>query len=133
MNNQVNLKQDFYKKTVYLNDRPYNIFDIGDGGCHMLLVEEMDEEKLANITAHHQRRVIIVDISPSWGKRSTYNESYQVTLLAADIHLLLDIFWLESVSLECEIDYIDIQPIHDVVKMREQFALRDALIKRGLA
>lgn len=88
--------------STFLNDRPYRILDVGEGECHIHLVSVSRNEALSDLKAarcSQRSRVLIVDTSLSWGKCLEVLSQEQVEALATDIHLLMDVFWLNSASI----------------------------------
>ncbi|EHY1013426.1 hypothetical protein K2V14_004676 [Vibrio vulnificus] len=89
--------------TIYLNDRPYRVCDMGDGECKVVVIHAFHLESLCDW--YHQEslsntRVIIVDISRSWAKSLDELSSNDQALLAADLHLLADVYWLDHFHID---------------------------------
>ncbi|MCK6262993.1 hypothetical protein KP803_06830 [Vibrio sp. ZSDE26] len=111
------LKEERYQTTIYLNDRPYDVFDFGEGKCSIIIVnnidlhiEKLNKEKVTS-------RIIFVDITKMLAQHIEQKESVP-QLLANDLHLLFDVFWLDEVHIESEIKHIDMRAIFNVVALR---------------
>ncbi|WP_394131391.1 hypothetical protein [Shewanella maritima] len=119
MNIEKSLKEDYGQKKVYLHDRPYHVFDVGEGLCNVVLVNKTGAEEIERITIELNGRLIIVDIAPAWGNSVLNMTKEQLDQLAEDIHLLVDIFWLEEVNFENRVSDLDAEPIYQVLKVRD--------------
>ncbi|WP_295894098.1 hypothetical protein [uncultured Vibrio sp.] len=111
------LKEEPSQTTIYLNDRPYEVFDLGEGKCSILIVsnislhiEQLSKERVTN-------RVILVDITKVLEQYIGSKERIP-QLLANDLHLLFDVFWLEEVQIESEVKHIDMGAVFNVVALR---------------
>ncbi len=117
MNIRKILDNERYHSTIYLNDRPYTVLDVGEGKCHVILVNNINN--YVNMGNHRtaNRRVIILDVSNVINEDNMGIES--VEQLANDFHLLLDVFWLEEVELKSEIIGVNVESLHHVIKLRD--------------
>lgn len=117
MNLSKMLKEDRYQSTIYLNDRPYEVLDIGEGKCLIVMVDSIKAYLERNKTLRLKQRLILVDIS----KVIQQTAEEQVALdrqLAIDLHLLFDVFWLGEVEIHSELNHINMRAIYDVVRIR---------------
>lgn len=122
MNLSKMLKEDLYQSTIYLNDRCYDVLDMGEGKCFIVLVDCIKTYLERYTHFHLKHRLILVDVS----KVIQLFEGEQVTLechLATDLHLLFDVFWLGEVNVRSELSSIDMQTIYDVVSLRNTLHL----------
>lgn len=84
---------------IYINDRLYNINDKGQGECEIILVDD-SHFNFNEIYKHNQsKRAIIIDITPAWNDSINNLSIESLFELAKDIHLLADIYWIESLSI----------------------------------
>ncbi|MGR5145943.1 hypothetical protein ACQKP8_05295 [Photobacterium alginatilyticum] len=117
MNLSLMLKEERYQKTIYLNNRPYDVLDIGEGKCTVIIVKSIREYIERNNNFQLNQRVIIVDVSKAI---DDYPENITSVgqLLANDLHLLFDVFWLEEVEVKSEVESINMDAIYKVVSIR---------------
>ncbi len=80
---------------IVLNNREYEILDIGEGECVLYLSDRLDI-RLEDMSA---ARYLIVNIGSYWPTMSRCWEGESMTYIAQDIHLLVDIYWLEALEL----------------------------------
>ncbi|GAM60240.1 hypothetical protein JCM19232_573 [Vibrio ishigakensis] len=73
----------------------------------------MDENH--NLDPEH--RLIVVDISKTLQEMSDNLALFEL-ILANDLHLLFDVFWLEEVEVLCEVDSLNMNEIHKVARTR---------------
>lgn len=120
-------KQDKYQSTIYLNDRPYDVLDMGEGRCSIVLVEDIDDylDDLSNPPINN--RIILVDVSKMLVRQINGTESIE-SLLAKDLHLLFDVFWLEEVDVRSEVSSLKMSEIYSVVSIRNYSC---SLLKRS--
>ncbi|GEM79892.1 hypothetical protein VSU01S_21370 [Vibrio superstes NBRC 103154] len=112
------LKEEQYQTTIYLNDRPYDVFDTGEGQCSIIIVNNIGSHIEQLTKARVKNRVILVDITKMLEK---YIDKKEVIsqLLANDLHLLFDVFWLEDVQIKSEVKHVDMTAVFDVVALRK--------------
>ncbi|CAH7328129.1 conserved hypothetical protein [Vibrio chagasii] len=110
-------KQDKYQSTIYLNDRPYDVLDMGEGRCSIIIVEDIDDylDNLSNPPI--KNRIILVDVSKMLIWQTNGTELIE-SLLAKDLHLLFDVFWLEEVDVRSEVPSLKMSEIYSVVSIR---------------
>ncbi|WP_050620815.1 hypothetical protein [Vibrio coralliirubri] len=120
-------KQDKYQSTIYLNDRPYDVLDMGEGRCSIIIVEDIDDylDNLSNPPI--KNRIILVDVSKMLIWQTNGTESIE-SLLAKDLHLLFDVFWLEAVDVRSEVPSLKMSEIYSVVSIRNYSC---SLLKRN--
>ncbi|MDL5028917.1 hypothetical protein AB8613_22895 [Vibrio sp. BS-M-Sm-2] len=120
-------KQEKYQSTIYLNDHPYDVLDIGEGRCSIIIVEDIDAylENLSNPLINN--RIILVDVSKMLVRQTNGRESIE-SLLAKDLHLLFDVFWLEEVDVRAEVPSLKMSEIYSVVSIRNYSC---SLLKRN--
>lgn len=111
------LNNERYHSAIYLNDRRYTVLDVGEGKCHVILVNDIDS--YVNMGDHRRksRRLIIVDVSNVIDENNMSSESMKH--LANDFHLLLDVFWLDEVELKSEVIGLKMDSLHHVIKLRD--------------
>ncbi|KDN28985.1 hypothetical protein VFDL14_22500 [Vibrio fortis] len=117
MKSNLALIEEHYQTTIYLNDRPYRVLDMGEGECSIIIVSCEEDYLKAMIRLSPIQRVIIVDIS------GLLNCEHQDTgmlekALANDLHLLFDVFWLEEVKVHSEVSNLNMNAIYEVVRIR---------------
>ena len=86
-------------RTIYLNDRKYRICDIGEGRCTFVIGYCRGVESLHDCFLNKpviQERCIFIDISCSWGSEFESLSDIDSQTVTDDIHLLADIYWLDS-------------------------------------
>ncbi|CAM4135529.1 hypothetical protein VIAG107301_00235 [Vibrio agarivorans] len=110
---------DSYRNKIYLNDRPYNVIDVGEGECKIYLVAGVQNNYVREMTRLYHGRIIFIDISMAWGYGLRELSEESLSLLTQDIHLLFDVFWLDHVSVDCPIKDFDMRGLFDVIKSRE--------------
>lgn len=110
-------KQEKYQATIYLNDRPYNVLDFGEGRCSIIIVEDIDKHlvRLDNVLINN--RIILVDVSKVLVEPRNGKDTVEY-LLAKDLHLLFDVFWLEEVDVRSEVPSLKMSEIYNVVSIR---------------
>ncbi|MGR5351171.1 hypothetical protein ACPV40_13605 [Vibrio alfacsensis] len=101
------------ERAIYLNDRKYRICDIGEGECTLVITYSDDVESLFYSYSHlylELERVLIVDISRCWSQRLEEMTTAECELLAKDIQLLADVYWLDEVKVmtECKNESLEI-------------------------
>ncbi len=117
MNCRNPLRQTYYQESIHLNARPYDLLDIGDGPCKMLLVAEINE---AEYRADSELgRIMVIDISKAWGKDILALSISDFEQLADDIHLLLDVFWLDCVVFDTTLTGLDLSYIERRLSVRQ--------------
>ncbi|MGR5193948.1 hypothetical protein [Vibrio rotiferianus] len=93
------------ERAIYLNDRKYRICDIGEGECTLIVTYSDDVESLFYSYSHlylDLERVLVVDISLCWGKKLEELTTADCEVLAKDIRLLADVYWLDEVKVITE-------------------------------
>lgn len=88
-----------------LNERPYRIFDTGEGKCTVLITSASSVMSLERDYLHltnFSKRLIIIDISSSISNGISTLNGEDIETLVDDLGLLLDIFWLEGVCIEID-------------------------------
>ncbi|RJG47535.1 hypothetical protein [Motilimonas pumila] len=118
MNILNSLDQGFYQTKIHLNDRPYRITDHGEGKSQLLLVNSPNQHALLKLLTGYEQRVILVDLSLAWGHKLDKLSQADLAELCDDIHLLIDIFWLDDLQLESSIDGLNIDLIQDLLLSR---------------
>jgi len=91
--------------TTYLNDRPYRVLDTGEGDCHLFIVYATSKESLTElelICPIESNRTVIMDLSLAWNGCINTLAQEHLTEISADIHLLVDIYWLEEVRINLQ-------------------------------
>ncbi|SEG05522.1 hypothetical protein [Vibrio hangzhouensis] len=117
MNRRNQLKQTYYQETIHLNDRPYGLLDIGDGPCKIILVVEITEDDYS--TDKVSGRSLVFDISKAWGRDILALTEDDLAQLTDDIHLLLDVFWLDCVVFDTTLDGLDLSFIERRLAVRQ--------------
>lgn len=89
---------------VYLHDRCYQILDVGDGDCLIRLIDTQQFSQVmacANEQLQTGERLIYIAV-PFWqsGIDITQISIEDSITLAKDLHLLIDIFWLDEVRID---------------------------------
>ncbi|BCN26204.1 hypothetical protein [Vibrio alfacsensis] len=120
MNISVMLTEERYQRTIYLNDRPYDVLDIGEGKCSIVIVLDLPEYVANNEAPHVNQRTIIVDVSKIQNHESLKKWTTE-EILMEDLRLLFDVFWLDDVEVRSEVDSINISKVQNVVKARNHF------------
>ncbi|QLE87414.1 hypothetical protein FLM48_21460 [Shewanella sp. Scap07] len=118
MNLSCMLNESQYQATLYLNDRPYNVLDIGEGHCLIIIVDDIDQYLSRQPTLLQGQRIIIVDISKVLHRNKLYIVEQ---CLIRDLHLLLDVFWLEEVEIKNEVNHIKIDALYRITAIRNEF------------
>ncbi|CAH7091370.1 conserved hypothetical protein [Vibrio chagasii] len=120
-------KQDKYQSTIYLNGRPYDVLDMGEGRCSIIIVEDIDDylDNLSNPPI--KNRIILVDVSKMLIWQTNGTELIE-SLLVKDLHLLFDVFWLEEVDVRSEVPSLKMSEIYSVVSIRNYSC---SLLKRN--
>ncbi len=114
------------ESTLYLNDRPYCVLDIGDGECIVVIVTNIPRYLEKNSLLSQKGRFIVVDVSESI--KDVYpGISTTIHQLAKDLHLLLDVFWLEDVQIESEVEHVNMDPVFNMVSIRNSSKLQRPL------
>lgn len=91
--------------TIYLNDRKYRIYDVGEGKCTLLLSYAQEIELLHEHFCHQSlkiERMIVVDISKCWGGDIDILNAKEYCELMRDLLLLVDIYWLEDYEIKTD-------------------------------
>ncbi|AYO09242.1 hypothetical protein D0784_07350 [Vibrio campbellii] len=118
MNSNLALEEERYQTTIYLNDRPYKVLDIGEGECIINIVSGIEDYLITVSRFPQNQRVIIVDIADVLNGEQQDSATIE-RALANDLHLLFDVFWLEEVKIHSEIDSLNMNAIYDVVRIRD--------------
>ncbi|NOH65615.1 hypothetical protein [Vibrio rotiferianus] len=118
MNSNLALEEERYQTTIYLNDRPYKVLDIGEGECIINIVSGIEDYLITVSRFPQNQRVIIVDIADVLNGEQQDSATIE-RALANDLHLLFDVFWLEEVKIHSEIDSLNMDAIYDVVRIRD--------------
>lgn len=118
MNSNLALEEERYQTTIYLNDRPYKVLDIGEGECIINIVSGIEDYLITVSRFPQNQRVIIVDIAEVLNGEQQDSATIE-RALANDLHLLFDVFWLEEVKIHSEIDSLNMNAIYDVVRIRD--------------
>ncbi len=84
---------------IYINDRLYNIDDKGQGECEIILIDATHEDLNINHENNQSKRSITIDITPAWNDNINNLSIASLFELAKDIHLLADIYWIESLTI----------------------------------
>ncbi|MDC5813388.1 hypothetical protein [Vibrio europaeus] len=121
MNLSLILKEERYQKTIYLNDRPYDVLDVGEGGCQVMIVSSINQYMEVNRNNHINERVIVIDISKVINEYGELSEPIE-NFLVNDLHLLFDV-WLEEVEIKSDVGCINMTPIYKVVEKRNHSQL----------
>ncbi|WP_394243794.1 hypothetical protein [Vibrio astriarenae] len=108
-----------YQNKIYLNDRPYHILDTGEGPCCAHLVDSIAGRETEVLQANDDKRNIYIDLSLAWGKNVASLPSEQLEYLTEDIHLLLDVFWLEELTIHSCIDELNMDKVFSIIKQKE--------------
>lgn len=117
MNLGLFLKEEQYQTTIYLNDRAYEVLDIGEGECLVVVVTSISEYIENNRDLVLNQRVIVVDISrilSAHPQNLTKVEEH----LANDLHLLFDVFWLDKVEVRSEVNTLRMEAISRIANIR---------------
>lgn len=99
---------------IDLNGRTYTILDIGEGPCRILIVEDL--LLWMSTIDLPTSRVLVVDASMVL--TDTTCDSQRARQIAGDMHLLMDIYWLEEVTIKCEIQNLDTAFIREMMGQR---------------
>lgn len=108
-----------YQNKIYLNDRPYHILDTGEGPCWVYLVGSIASLETEDFKTNDDRRSIYIDLSLAWGKDVASLPSEQLEYLTEDIHLLLDVFWLEELTIRSCIEELNMEKVFSIIRLRE--------------
>ncbi|PSU30499.1 hypothetical protein [Photobacterium lutimaris] len=84
---------------IYINDRLYNINDKGKGECEIILIDNSHISFSETYKQNQSKRAIIIDITLAWNDSINNLSIDSLFELAKDIHLLADIYWIESLSI----------------------------------
>lgn len=109
-----------YQSSIYLNDRPYYVLDIGEGDCTIILVDNVKEWMKVTTYESSECRYIIVDISKTLAASALQDRTQISKILTDDLHLLLDVFLLEQVQVKSVVEDVDITFIEKLVAFREE-------------
>ncbi|MEZ9514189.1 hypothetical protein AB4359_11750 [Vibrio splendidus] len=89
---------------IYLNDRRYKIYDIGEGQSVMFIFHRKegvaDLEEIVRLKLKEHQRVIIIDLSDDFPSDISKVTEENCQALIEDLHLLADIYWLDDVAVE---------------------------------
>ncbi len=117
MKSNLAIEEQHYQTTIYLNDRPYKVMDVGEGECTITIVSNI-EDYIATITRFSpNQRSIIVDVSEALNSESQDAETLE-KVIANDLHLLFDVFWLEEVKIHSDVSNLNMSAIYNVVRIR---------------
>ena len=85
-----------HRTTLLINHRRYDLYDHGEGPCSLCFIDDLP---LAYDVLAFPNRFIVIDTHPTWGKniRNLPQSGYEK--LAEDIHLIADIYWLDTVRI----------------------------------
>lgn len=117
MNSNLSLEENHYQTTIYLNDRPYKVLDTGEGECTINIVSGIEDYLMTVSLFPQNQRVMIVDISGVLNDEQQDSATIE-RVLANDLHLLFDVFWLEEVKVHSEVKNLNMNAIYDVVRIR---------------
>lgn len=108
-----------YKKTIYLNDRPYDVLDVGEGQCLVVILNNIELKQARGVVSAKHCRTIYVDISRLW---LTYSQQLSCLeeYLKDDLRLLFDVFWLGKVEFKSELDGVVLDKVHRMVALRNR-------------
>ncbi|WP_162618038.1 hypothetical protein [Shewanella halifaxensis] len=109
------LKEEPCPTTIYLNDRCYEILDVGEGDCLITLVKDAKKHKKQECK---KQRTILLGVSKVLEEHSEEIEIID-KLLARDLNLLFDVFWLGKVEVNSEVKSIKMDEIYKMVNIRE--------------
>ncbi|MGF1735804.1 hypothetical protein [Photobacterium satsumensis] len=84
---------------IYINDRAYNVNDKGKGECEIILIDSSHANLNNNYKSNQTKRSIIIDITTAWDGNINSLSIDSLFELAKDIHLLADIYWIESLTI----------------------------------
>ncbi len=113
-----------YKKTIYLNDRPYDVLDVGEGRCLVVVQNNNELTRTRGVSSTRHCRTIYVDISRLWLIHSEQVSSLE-EYLESDLHLLFDVFWLEKIDFKSELKGVDLDKVQRMVALRNRAYLAD--------
>ncbi|MGF1696197.1 hypothetical protein L4D20_14195 [Vibrio kyushuensis] len=104
---------------IFLNQRCYKIFDEGEGIAVLYLHHNHAQQNyivdaIIAVASEHTR-VICLDVSDVWSTNINELSSMQLRQLTDDIHLLVDIYWLEDVIIEG--NYMNTRLKHQLLKV----------------
>lgn len=117
MKSNLAIEEQHYQTTIYLNDRPYKVMDVGEGECTITIVSNI-EDYIATITRFSpNKRSIIVDVSEALNSENQDTETLE-KVIANDLHLLFDVFWLEEVKIQSDVSNLNMSAIYNVVRIR---------------
>lgn len=91
--------------TIYLNDRKYRYFDVGEGKCTFVLTYSKDIDSIYQCYSHQfldLERMIVIDTSTCWNDEIDSMRETDRDELINDIRLLADIYWLEDYEIKIE-------------------------------
>jgi hypothetical protein len=91
--------------TIHLNDRPYRICDLGEGDCYIVVCfapTVADLSEIYSVKYAHAPRLLVVDTSTYWRTSICNMEESDLDILASDVHLLADIYWLDEVHVDLD-------------------------------
>ncbi len=117
MNLGLFLKEEQYQTTIYLNDRAYEVLDIGEGKCLIVVATSISDYIEQNREQIVNQRVIVVDISQVLDESKGDMERLERNLVN-DLHLSFDVFWLEEVKVTSEVGVINMDGINKVASIR---------------
>lgn len=97
------------EQILVLNNRRYRICDLGEGDCTLIITVMSELDSLTDSYLQRcEQRLIVLDISTSLPIHSGVINHMEIEQLIDDIHLLMDIYWLDEakIVLESNIRYI---------------------------
>ncbi len=117
MNLSLMLKSEQYQTKIYLNDRPYEVLDFGEGNSLIIIVGNIKESACKYLNGNITKRVILIDAS--WIIHNQAHDRQELERkLTDDIHLLIDVFWLEDVEVKSEIKGLGTAKIEEMLRLR---------------
>ena len=88
-----------YGVNIIVNDRHYDIYDKGEGECEIILVDQPQSITHEDFNNFKSKRVIVIDVTFAWNSKISELSSCNLYELAKDIHLIADIYWIDSLTI----------------------------------
>ncbi|GIU13517.1 MULTISPECIES: hypothetical protein [unclassified Shewanella] len=88
--------------TIYLNDRPYRLLDVGEGECQLMIVDAKEAGSLYELglfDPSESRRAVILDTSLAWASDLAALPCRHIAKIVEDVHLLIDVYWLDRLRI----------------------------------
>ncbi|WP_221075854.1 hypothetical protein [Agarivorans aestuarii] len=86
-----------------LNDRLYSVRDLGEGPCTVIMMYLGSTHHRLDtliLTEPNDQRFILVDFTPAWSKLPHDYTLSEMSDIARDMALLLDVYWLDQTLID---------------------------------